>query len=158
MYTAKSLRLTQEGAQTIMEAAIRKAREIGVPMSIAIVDDGTNLFLFARMDGGKPHGIKIAQAKARAAASNRMPTGRVGSTGNQLDDVGALLLPLAAGPDMYVTMPGGLTIIVDGQCVGGIGALIRYTQARFDLSPAEGRTIALDTGGLQAGAGIRVIF
>lgn len=122
MYTAKSLRLTQEGAQKILEAAIRKAREIGVPMSIAIVDDGTNLFLFVRMDGGKPHGIKIAQAKARAAASNRMPTGRIGSTGNQLDDVGALLLPLVAGPDIYVTMPGGLPIIVDGQCVGGIGA------------------------------------
>lgn len=40
----------------------------------------------------------------------------------------------------------------------GIGALIRYTQARFDLSPAEGRTIALDAGGLQAGAGVRMIF
>ncbi len=121
MYTIKSLRLTQAGAERILQAALAKAREIGHPMSIAIVDEGTHLFLFARMDGGKPHGIKIAQAKARAAASNRMPTGRVGSTGNQLDDVGAIMLPLAAGPDLYVTMPGGLPIVVDGHCVGGIG-------------------------------------
>ncbi len=121
MYTIKSLRLTQAGAERILQAALAKAREIGHPMSIAIVDEGTHLFLFARMEGGKPHTVKIAQAKARAAASNRMPTGRVGSTGNQLDDVGAIMLPLAAGPDLYVTMPGGLPIVVDGHCVGGIG-------------------------------------
>lgn len=40
----------------------------------------------------------------------------------------------------------------------GIGALIRYTQATIDLSPAEGRTISVDAGGLQAGVGMRVIF
>lgn len=121
MYTVKTLKLTQAGAERILQAALAKAPEIGHPMSIAIVDEGTHLLLFARMDGGKPHGIRIAQAKARAAASNRMPTGRVGSTGNQLDDVGAIMLPLAAGPDLYVTMPGGLPIVVDGHCVGGIG-------------------------------------
>ena len=121
MYTTKSLKLTLAGAERILQAALAKAREIGPPMSIAIVDEGTNLLAFIRMDGGKPHGIRIAQAKARAAASNRMPTGRIGSTGNPLDDVGAIMLPLAAGPDLYVTMPGGLPIMVDGQCVGGIG-------------------------------------
>jgi len=31
------------------------------------------------------------------------------------------MLPLAAGPDLYVTMPGGLPIVVDDHCVGGIG-------------------------------------
>jgi hypothetical protein len=40
----------------------------------------------------------------------------------------------------------------------GIGALVRYTQAKVDLSPADGRTMTVDVGGLQAGAGIRLIF
>jgi hypothetical protein len=39
----------------------------------------------------------------------------------------------------------------------GLGALIRYTRASADLEPT-GRTITVDTGGLQAGAGIRVVF
>ena len=122
MYTVKSLKLTLDGAEKIMQAAVAKAKVIGVPMSIAIVDEGTNLFLFTRMEGGKPHTVQIAIAKARAAASNQQPTGKIGSTGNALDDFAAIALPLIAGPDRYVTIPGGLPIFVDGQCVGGVGA------------------------------------
>ena len=33
----------------------------------------------------------------------------------------AIALPLAAGTDMYVTFGGGLPIMADGQCVGGVG-------------------------------------
>ena len=40
----------------------------------------------------------------------------------------------------------------------GLGALVRYTQGKVDVSPAEGRTMTIDAGGLQAGGGIRVIF
>jgi hypothetical protein len=40
----------------------------------------------------------------------------------------------------------------------GVGALVRYTQGKADLSPVEGRTITVDLGGLQAGGGIRLIF
>jgi uncharacterized protein GlcG (DUF336 family) len=38
MHTEKSLRLTEAGADAIVRAAVAKAREIGVSMSIAIVD------------------------------------------------------------------------------------------------------------------------
>ena len=40
----------------------------------------------------------------------------------------------------------------------GVGALLRYTHAEVNLSPAKGRTIKVDAGGFQAGAGIRVVF
>jgi uncharacterized protein GlcG (DUF336 family) len=33
----------------------------------------------------------------------------------------AIALPLAAGTDMYVTFAGGVPIMVDGHCVGGVG-------------------------------------
>lgn len=46
-------RLDIEDARKIIAAATRKAREIGVPMCIAIADDSGNLVAFERMDGGK---------------------------------------------------------------------------------------------------------
>jgi uncharacterized protein GlcG (DUF336 family) len=33
----------------------------------------------------------------------------------------AIALPLAAGTDMYVTLGGGLPIMLNGHCVGGVG-------------------------------------
>jgi uncharacterized protein GlcG (DUF336 family) len=121
MITRPALKLNWEGTMRILQAAVKKAEEIGVPMSIAVMDEGANLLGFARTDEGKLHNIKIATAKARAAASNRRPTGKIGTMGNPVDDHMAIALPLAAGPDMYVTFSGGLPIIVDGHCVGGIG-------------------------------------
>jgi hypothetical protein len=40
----------------------------------------------------------------------------------------------------------------------GVGGLLRYTRATADLAPAEGRSIELELGGLQAGGGIRILF
>lgn len=121
MITRHALKLNWEGTNRILRAAVRKVEEGGIPMSIAIVDEGSHLLGFARTDEGKPHNIRIALAKARAAASNRMPTGKISSTGQPLTDHLAIALPLAAGTDMYVTFVGGLPILVDGHCVGGVG-------------------------------------
>lgn len=121
MITRQALKLNWEGTDRILQAAVRKANHLGIPMSIAVVDDGAHLLGFVRTDQGKPHTIRIAQAKARAAASNRHPTGKISSTGQPVNDHMAIALPLAAGTDIYVTFPGGLPIMVDGYCVGGVG-------------------------------------
>ena len=47
------LKLTQEGARRILDAAIAKAQAMHVPQCIAVVDDGGHLLAFARMDGAK---------------------------------------------------------------------------------------------------------
>ena len=44
--TAPSAKLTFEGAQKLLSAAIAKAREIGVPQCICIVDSGGHLRSF----------------------------------------------------------------------------------------------------------------
>jgi glc operon protein GlcG len=121
MITRQALKLNWEGTNRILQAAVRKAAEMGIPMSISVVDEATNLLGFARTDEGKPHNIRIAHAKARAAASNRLPTGKVNSSGQPVNDHMAIALPLAAGTDMYVTFAGGVPILVDGHCVGGVG-------------------------------------
>jgi hypothetical protein len=40
----------------------------------------------------------------------------------------------------------------------GVGGLVRYTRADIDLKAVEGRSLSVKAGGLQAGAGIRVLF
>ena len=52
--TLPSLKLTYEGAQKMLAAAVAKAKAMGVPQCIAIVDNGGNMLAFARMDGAKP--------------------------------------------------------------------------------------------------------
>ena len=56
-------------ANAALEAAIKKAEEIGTTMDIAVVDVGGNLKAFARMDGAWLGSIDISQKKARTAPS-----------------------------------------------------------------------------------------
>jgi glc operon protein GlcG len=121
MITRQALKLNWEGTSRILQAAVRKAQAMKIPMSIAVVDEGGHLLGFARTDDGKLHNIRIAQVKARAAASNRLPTGKISSSGKPVDDHMAIALPLAAGTDTYITFGGGVPILVDGHCVGGVG-------------------------------------
>lgn len=43
--------ISSELAQKMVDAAVAKAREIGVSENVAILDDGRNLKAFGRMDG-----------------------------------------------------------------------------------------------------------
>jgi len=119
MLTRINLRLTLEGARTILAAAEAKAREISVPMNIAVVDDGAHLLAFVRMDGAKLSSIEVALTKARAAALRRGPTGPSPASG---DPSAVLSLGLSLATDLKLTpIRGGLPLNVGGQCVGAIG-------------------------------------
>jgi uncharacterized protein GlcG (DUF336 family) len=59
--------LSSELAQKMVNAALAKAREIGVSENVAILDDGGNLKAFSRMDGTPIPTIEIAQNKAYTA-------------------------------------------------------------------------------------------
>src|SRR5256885_3303483 len=52
-----------ELAQKMVNAAVAKARELGVSENVAILDDGGNLKAFSRMDGASIPTIEIAQNK-----------------------------------------------------------------------------------------------
>jgi glc operon protein GlcG len=119
MLTRNNIRLTLEGARAILAAAENKAREINVPQNIALVDDGGHLLVFARMDGAKLSSVEVALTKARAAALRRSPTGPSPSAGEPSVFL-SLGLPLATGGKL-TCIRGGLPLMVDGQCVGGIG-------------------------------------
>src|ERR1700738_4018898 len=54
-------------AQKMVDAAVAKARELGVCENVAILEDGGNLKAFSRMDGAPILSIEIAQNKAYTA-------------------------------------------------------------------------------------------
>ena len=59
--------ISHELAQNMVNAALAKARELGVTENAAILDDGGNLKAFGRMDGASVPTIEIAQRKAYTA-------------------------------------------------------------------------------------------
>ncbi len=118
---ANSHRLTTAGAKNMLTAAIAKGEEIRIAVTVAVVDAGGHLLVLERMDGGRFHTVHSATTKAACAASNKRPTTVQGAQGQSLDTLHALGLSLAAGPERWTAMEGGFPIIVDGECVGGIG-------------------------------------
>ena len=63
----KKFSISSELAQKIVNAAMAKARELGVAENVAILDDGGNLKAFIRMDGAPLPTIEMAQNKAYTA-------------------------------------------------------------------------------------------
>jgi uncharacterized protein GlcG (DUF336 family) len=121
MYVTNSKRLTLAGARKMMDTAIARAEKAGHAISVAIVDAGGHPLLIQRMDGGRFHTVHSSTTKAVCAASNKRPTTTKGAAGQALDTLHALGLALAAGAERWTPMEGGYPIIVEGECVGGIG-------------------------------------
>lgn len=118
---AASHRLTTEGAKAMLAAAVSTAGDLGIAITVAIVDAGGHLIVLERMDGGRFHTVHSSTTKAVTAASNKRPTTTRGAQGQELDTLHAIGLSLAAGPDRWTAMEGGFPILVEGECVGGIG-------------------------------------
>ncbi len=120
-YVESSKRLTLAGAKKMVETALAAAEKQKIAIAVAVADSGGHLIVLERMDGGRFHTVHSAAVKAVCAASNRRPTGPCGAQGQALDTVHALGLALAAGPARWTAMEGGSPVIVEGECIGGIG-------------------------------------
>ncbi len=111
--TRPSLKLTHAAALTALAAAVAKAEEIGWHVDIVIVDESGVLLAAVRMDEAKFLSMTTATHKAMSAASHRRPTTEIGG------DLAASLALASQG--RLTNMAGGLPIVIDGICVGGIG-------------------------------------
>lgn len=124
-------RLDIADARVMIAGARAKAEEIGVPMCIAITDEGGNLVAFERMDGGKVTSSTIAVDKAFTAAGAKKAThdyGEVSQPGKPAYGIAS-----AIGGRLMV-VGGGLPVEVDGAVVGGIGV--------SSGTPAQDREVA----------------
>lgn len=112
-------RLSIEDARLLIDGARAKSIEIGVPMCIAVADESGNLIAFERMDGGKVHSISVAQDKAFTAGAARKAT----HIYNQANVPGNLTFGIHTEVGGRIsTVGGGFPVMVDEECVGGIGA------------------------------------
>ena len=112
-------KLTLEGAEAVLNGAKAHADRMGVPMIIAVVDDGGYLMAFARMDGAKISSVDIAITKAVSSAIRRQPTGPV-VRGDEINILASLSLAIGSGA-RQISLRGGLPLIANGECVGAIG-------------------------------------
>src|SRR5258705_8287705 len=108
--------ISSELAQKMVNAAVAKARELGVTENVAILDDGGNLKAFSRMDGASIPTIEIAQKKAYTALFGV-------STQDFFDFIHGDPSLLAGIPTLarVAAWGGGLPIKVNGEVVGAIG-------------------------------------
>ena len=105
----------------MMDAALARAAEFGITVTVAIVDDGGHLLMLERMEGGRFHTVHSATTKAAAAASNKRPTSSKGAQGQKLDMLQALSLTLATGSQNWTALEGGYPVMVANECIGAIG-------------------------------------
>ncbi len=112
-FTSPSRKLTHNGIRALIDAAVDKADEMGVPMGIAVANDGARVVGYLLMDGARVLAMESASAKAMTGASHRMPTHAINY------DIGMGLAVSTQGK--VLPLKGGVPIVIDGFCVGGIG-------------------------------------
>ena len=111
-------RLDIADARALMAGARARAEAIGVPMCIAITDEGGNLIAFERMDGGKVTSVTIAIDKSYTASAAKKATHEYGAASQP--GAPAYGINSAIGGRLSI-VAGGLPVIVEGTVVGGIG-------------------------------------
>ena len=72
MHTYKTLTLAE--AHTILDAAQKKAEELGIPEVLCVADNAGYPIALRRLDGGKVTSVQIAMNKAFTAAGHRKRT------------------------------------------------------------------------------------
>lgn len=111
-------RLSIDEAQILIDGAALKARDINVPMCIAVTDESGHLIKFDRMDGGKISSISIAIDKAFTGAVARRGT----HIYNQLCVPGQPTFGIhVSNGGHFSVIGGGLPVLVNGEIVAGIG-------------------------------------
>jgi uncharacterized protein GlcG (DUF336 family) len=104
-------------AERAIDAAAARAKELGLAMSIAVVDEAGDLCAFRRMQGAARLTIEIATNKAYTSASFGMPTH---AWFDFIKDDPPLLHGITHTPRLIV-FGGGYPITEDGKVIGAIG-------------------------------------
>lgn len=112
------IEMTLAMAEQAVRAAQARARELGTPMTVTVVDEAGRLVLSARGDGTGFFTPETSRAKAVAAAAFRKSTSEL--VAGVPKGGFWTLMPTALGGQALPT-PGGAPIVRGGRVVGGIG-------------------------------------
>lgn len=111
--------LTLEMAEQAVRAAQARARELGAPMTVSVVDEGGRMVLCARADATGFFTPETSRAKAVAAAAFRRSTtelAELAAKGSAFWKTVPVILDGQALPT-----PGGAPLVRGGRVIGGIG-------------------------------------
>jgi glc operon protein GlcG len=106
--------LSLQAAKAIAAAAETAARERGVGVVIAVVDDAGHLILLHRLDDAQVASVNVGIGKARTAAIYRRPSK------DFEDQIRAGRVAALALADS-TPLQGGVPVRVDGKVVGAVG-------------------------------------
>ena len=137
----KANKLELEEARHMVAAAVAKARAIGVPETVCVVDDGGFPIALERMDGARVTGPQIAWNKAFTASGHKRSTHLFTTPPNGPALPGNEAFGIQwSFEGRFAAFVGGFPVVVDGEVVGGIG-----------LSGGNGeQDVACGLAGLQA--------
>jgi glc operon protein GlcG len=108
--------LTLAEANTIVAAAIEKARQLNIIVNVAMCDNQGHLIAFNRMDRASAEGDRFAIGKAVASAGTGRPSGEAV---RHVDHPPVASVVAEGVPVLHVR--GGLPIFRSGQIEGGCG-------------------------------------
>src|SRR3954451_25356980 len=110
--------ITLNDARRIIEAAEKKATEIGQPMNIAVADAGGNLVAHVRMDGAWIGSIDISIKKAFTSRAFDISTKDLATHSQS----GGQFFSIHASNDGRIMIfAGGIPLQRDGKVVGAVG-------------------------------------
>ena len=107
--------LTLTEANRMVQAALAKAQELNVKISVAVCDTGGNLVALNRMDGASAVSATVAQGKAAASAG----FGR--ASGTLQADSPVIQAVIAALGGRMLPARGAVPVYKAGELVGAIG-------------------------------------
>jgi uncharacterized protein GlcG (DUF336 family) len=111
--------LTLADARNLIAAGEKKARELGVPYNLAVVDAGGALIAHVRMDGAWLGSVDISINKAWTARAFDMPTDKLG----KMAQSGKPLFGIdSTNHEKVVIFGGGIPLKIGDTVVGGLGA------------------------------------
>ena len=127
--------LALDDVKRIAAAAEAEALKNQWAVSIAIVDDGGHLLWLQRLDGAAPVSAHIAPGKARTSALGR----RESRVYEEMINQGRT--SFLSAPGLEALLEGGVSILVDGHCVGAVG--VSGVKASEDAQIAKAGIAAL---------------
>jgi uncharacterized protein GlcG (DUF336 family) len=131
--------ITDMQAWAAIEAAMKKSKEIGTKMDIAVVDAGANLKGFLRMDDAWIGSIDISIKKARTARFFDMNTGEIG----KLSQPGGPLFGIEHSNGGLISFPGGVPIrSKSGAIIGAIGVSGSTVENDHAVAAAGAKAVA----------------
>jgi uncharacterized protein GlcG (DUF336 family) len=131
--------ISRDEARKLIDAAQARAAQIGIKVTVAVVDEGGLLFALSRMDGAPPLSAQVAESKASGTALTLRDGAALAQVFQERPQFFAVLDRLTRLP----AVPGlGSTLIKrDGAVLGAVG--VSGGKPEQDLDCAEAGLRAL---------------